>query len=60
MIDIPFCIICPVIENLILYWMMDLNSDSADIVILHLFITVILFLCCNSLGLMTGCVFKET
>ncbi|KAM3141201.1 hypothetical protein pb186bvf_006586 [Paramecium bursaria] len=60
LIDIPFCIICPVIENLILYWMMDLNSDSAEIVLIHMFITVILFLCCNSLGLMTGCVFKTT
>ena len=40
--------------------MMDLNTDSADIVVTHMLIMIILFLCCNSLGLMIGCVFKET
>ena len=48
------------IENLILYWMIGLDSEKGETVLIHMLICTMLFLCSNSLGLLVGCSIKQT
>ncbi|KAM3141214.1 hypothetical protein pb186bvf_006599 [Paramecium bursaria] len=59
LVDLPVCIICPIIQQLISYWMMKMNDYYADQPPTHIFIAVLLALCANSMGLMAGCAFKD-
>ena len=58
-VEIPFCIIGPIVQEMILYWMVDLNYKTAGIVFIHLFIAIIIALNGNSIGLMAGCAFND-
>ncbi|CAD8042834.1 unnamed protein product [Paramecium primaurelia] len=58
-VEIPFCLITPIIQELILYWMVGLNHMNSGIVITHIFIAVLTCLNGNSIGLMAGCAFND-
>ena len=59
-IEIPFMIIAPCIQELIIYWMVGLNDRKAEFVFLHLFICILLSIAGNSVGLMGGSAFKDS
>ncbi|CAD8074209.1 unnamed protein product [Paramecium primaurelia] len=58
-VEIPFCLITPVIQELILYWMIGLNTHSVGVVFIHLLVAILTSLNGNSIGLITGCVFSD-
>ncbi|CAD8112607.1 unnamed protein product [Paramecium primaurelia] len=58
-VEIPFLLIFPIIQQLICYWMVDLNDKSGDIVIINIIICILLGLSGNSFGLMAGCMFTD-
>ncbi|CAD8115184.1 unnamed protein product [Paramecium primaurelia] len=59
LIEIPFCVISPLIQQIIAYWMIGLNDQSGEVVLIHLLISVLVFVCSNSMGLMAGAAFKD-
>ncbi|CAD8196359.1 unnamed protein product [Paramecium octaurelia] len=58
-VEVPFCILQPLILQLISYWMIGYNDQDASIVIINFFICILLCICSNSLGLMVGCAFRD-
>ncbi|CAD8179154.1 unnamed protein product [Paramecium octaurelia] len=58
-VEIPFCLISPIIQELILYWMIGLNSKDGGVVVIHIFVAILTCLNGNSMGLMAGCAFND-
>ncbi|CAD8169780.1 unnamed protein product [Paramecium octaurelia] len=58
-VEIPFLFVFPIIQQLICYWMVDLNYKTGDIVVINIIICIMLGLSGNSFGLMTGCMFSD-
>ncbi|CAK84666.1 unnamed protein product (macronuclear) [Paramecium tetraurelia] len=58
-IEIPFLIIFPIIQQLICYWMIDLNDQTASIVIINILVCILLGLSGNSMGLMVGSMLSD-
>jgi len=58
--EIPFIIIFPIILQLIIYWMIGFNDSTADIVIINIFISVLIALSGNSIGLFASSLFKSS
>ena len=58
-VEIPFLLVFPIIQQLIAYWMIDLNYIRGEIVIINIFICMMLGLSGNSCGLMAGAMFKD-
>ena len=52
-------ILYPLIMGLIVYWMVGLNDSNGGNVIFFLFISILMSLCGNSLGLLGGSAFTE-
>lgn len=42
-----------------MYWMVGLNTDNAGKVFTHFFIAILTAFTGNSMGLTTGCIFKD-
>ncbi|CAD8191656.1 unnamed protein product [Paramecium pentaurelia] len=59
-IEIPFLILFPIIQQLISYWMMGLNDQTASIVVIHIFVCVLLGISGNSMGLMVGTMLSDS
>ncbi|CAK84182.1 unnamed protein product (macronuclear) [Paramecium tetraurelia] len=59
-IEIPFLILFPIIQQLIGYWMIGLNDQSASTVVIHIFVCILLGITGNSMGLMVGSMLQDS
>jgi ABC-type multidrug transport system permease subunit len=59
LIEIPFLIFAPVVWAMIIYWMIELNDDSAGNILFFIFVCILQSFCGNSLGLLGGSAFPD-
>ncbi|CAD8094506.1 unnamed protein product [Paramecium primaurelia] len=57
-LEIPLCIVLPIIQELISYWMCGYHNTT-EAVIMHMFVSILIYNWASGLGMLVGCIFSD-
>ncbi|CAD8196341.1 unnamed protein product [Paramecium octaurelia] len=57
-LEIPLCIVLPILQELISYWMCGYHNTT-EAVIMHMFVSILIYNWASGLGMLVGCIFSD-